>query len=78
MCYDGWQRRGVVRMGNRVRVHVSLDRDVRGKAMEQARKMGLTFSGYVNVALYEMLKQDSVVELVEEVKRRRAEGIGPL
>ena len=37
-------------MGERVRVHVSLDREVRGKALDKARKMGLTFSGFVNDA----------------------------
>jgi antitoxin component of RelBE/YafQ-DinJ toxin-antitoxin module len=56
-------------MGDRVRVHVSLDREVRGKALEQARKMGLSFSGFVNVALYEFIKQDSVVQLVDVYKK---------
>lgn len=56
-------------MGDRLRVHVYLDKDVRIKALEQARKMGLSFSGFVNVALYEFIKQDSVVQLVDVYKR---------
>ena len=55
-------------MIGRVRVNVYLDSEVRDKALAKAKKMGLTFSGFVNLAWYEYIKQDSVVQLVDMYK----------
>lgn len=55
-------------MVDKVRVNVYLDSEVRGKALEKARKMGLSFSALCNLALYELIKQDSVVQLVDLYK----------
>jgi len=51
-----------------IRVNVYLDLDVRKRALEQAKRMGLTFSAFVNLALYEFIKQDSVIQLVDVYK----------
>jgi len=47
----------------RFRANVYLDPEVRRRAKELADRMGLSFSAFVNIALYEYLKQCSVMEL---------------
>jgi post-segregation antitoxin (ccd killing protein) len=56
-----------------VRVNVYLDLDIRKRSVEQAKKMGLTFSAFVNLALYEFIKQDSVIQLADMYKRMLSE-----
>ena len=48
---------------DRFRANVYLDAEVRRRAKELADRMGLTFSAFVNIALYEYLKQCSWMEL---------------
>jgi len=60
-------------MVDKVRVNVYLDKEVRSKALEKARKMGLNFSAFVNLALYEFIKQDSVIQLVDLYKKLLSE-----
>lgn len=55
-------------MADKVRVNVYLDKEVRGKALEKARRMGINFSAFVNLSLYEFIIQDSVVQLVDLYK----------
>jgi len=55
-------------MVDKVRVNVYLDKEVRSKALDKAQKMGLNFSAMVNLALYEFIKQDSVIQLVDLYK----------
>ena len=50
-------------MVDKVRANVYLDAEVRRRAKELADRMGLSFSAFVNIALYEYLKQSSVIEL---------------
>lgn len=45
-------------MVDKVRVNVYLDSEIKDKAMEKARKMGLNFSAFVSLALYEFIKKD--------------------
>lgn len=45
-------------MVDKVRVNVYLDDEIRRKAMEKARKMGLNFSAFVSLALYEYIFKD--------------------
>lgn len=52
-------------MAEKVRVNVYLDKEVRAKALEKSRKMGFSFSAFVNLALYEYIKQDSVIQMVD-------------
>lgn len=62
-------RRGLIIMADKVRVNVYLDKEVRSKALDRSRKIGLNFSAFVNLALYEFIKQDSVVQLVDLYKQ---------
>ena len=55
-------------MVDKVRVNVYLDAEVRSRAKELAGRMGLSFSAFVNIALYEYLKQSSVIELSNILK----------
>jgi len=52
----------------RFRANVYLDPEVRRRAKELADRMGLSFSAFVNIALYEYLKQSSVIELGDILK----------
>lgn len=53
-------------MADKVRVHVYMDKEVRSKALEKSRKMGISFSAYVSLALYEFIKkQDTVIRLAD-------------
>jgi hypothetical protein len=61
--------KGVVVMGDRYRANVYFEADVRRRAKEIADRMGLSFSGFVNMAVYEYLKQCSVLELSDVFKR---------
>lgn len=42
-------------MADKVRVNVYLDAEIRRKALEMSRKMGLNFSAFVSLALYEFI-----------------------
>lgn len=53
---------------DRFRANVYLDPEVRARAKELADRMGLSFSAFVNIALYEYLKQSSVMELSDILK----------
>lgn len=46
-------------MVDKVRINIYLDAELRNKAMEKARKMGLNFSAFVSLALYEYIFKDS-------------------
>lgn len=64
----------------RYRANVYFDPEVRRRAKELADRMGLSFSAFVNMAVFEYLKQCSVMELSDIFKRvldreiREAEG----
>ena len=60
--------RGGVNMVDKVRVNIYLDSEVRSRAKELASRMGLSFSAFANIALYEYLKQGSVIELSSILK----------
>lgn len=60
-------------MVEKVRVNVYLDKEVRSKALEKSRKMGISFSAFVNLSLYELIIQDSVVQLVDLYKKLLSE-----
>lgn len=60
-------------MADKVRVNVYLDKEVRIRALEKARKMGISFSAIANLALYEFIMQDSVIQLVDMCKRLLSE-----
>jgi len=49
----------------RVRRNVYLDKDLVDKAEKDAKRLGLSFSAYVNVAISEYLKSNSVPDLVQ-------------
>lgn len=53
-------------MINKIRVNVYLDSELKSKAMDLARKMGLNFSSLVNLALYDFIKHDSVIKKEEQ------------
>ena len=53
----------------RYRANVYFDIEVRRRAKELADRMGLSFSAFVNMAVFEYLKQCSVMELSEVFKR---------
>jgi len=52
-------------MTERKRANIYLEADIYDKAREKAKKMGLSFSAFVNLCVYEFLKQDSVVALAD-------------
>jgi len=47
----------------RSRANVYFDPEVRRRAKELADRMGLSFSAFVNMAVYEYLKQSAVIQL---------------
>ncbi|MFS8541403.1 MAG: ribbon-helix-helix domain-containing protein [Tissierellales bacterium] len=53
----------------RYRANVYFDPEVRRRAKELADRMGLSFSAFVNMAVFEYLKQCSVMELSDIFKR---------
>lgn len=53
----------------RYRANVYFDPEVRRRAKELADRMGLSFSAFVNMAVFEYLKQCSVMELSDVFKR---------
>jgi hypothetical protein len=53
----------------RFRANVYIDREVRDRAKELADRMGLSFSAFVNIALYEYLKQSSVIHMSDILRR---------
>ncbi len=53
----------------RYRANVYFDPEVRSRAKELADRMGLSFSAFVNMAVFEYLKQCSVMELSDIFKR---------
>jgi len=48
---------------DRSRANVYFDPEVRRRAKELADRMGLSFSAFVNMAVYEYLKQSAVIQL---------------
>ena len=52
-------------MIEKVRVNVYLDSELRNKAIEQARKMGINFSSLLNLLLYDFIKNDSAIQKEE-------------
>jgi len=52
----------------RYRANVYFDPEVRRRAKELADRMGLSFSAFVNMAVFEYLKQCSVMELSDIFK----------
>ena len=53
----------------RFRANVYLDPEVRRRAKELADRMGLSFSEFVNMVLYEYLKRSSLRQLMDwEIK----------
>jgi len=53
----------------RYRANVYFDPEVRRRAKDLADRMGLSFSAFVNIAVFEYLKQCSVMELSNIFKR---------
>jgi len=60
----------------RYRANVYFDPDVRRRAKELADRMGLSFSAFVNMAVFEYLKQCSILELSDAFKRMLEREIG--
>lgn len=63
-------------MAERYRANVYFEPDTRRRAKEMADRMGLSFSAFVNMAVFEYLKQASVVELSDILKRVLDESVG--
>jgi len=53
----------------RFRANVYFDPEVRRIAKKLADRMGLSFSAFVNIAVFEYLKQCTVMELSDMFKR---------
>lgn len=54
---------------DRFRANVYFDPEVRRRAKELADRMGLSFSAFVNMAVFEYLKQCSVIHMSEVLRR---------
>jgi len=50
-------------MIDKVRVNIYITKDVKEQASQLAERLGISFSGLVNVALNEYIKQDKVKDL---------------
>lgn len=55
-------------MDDKVRVNVYINEELRKKAVEMARKMGLNFSAFVSLALYEFLKDSACQKSCSETE----------
>lgn len=54
---------------DRFRANVYFDPEVRRRAKELADRMGLSFSAFVNMAVFEYLKQSAVIHMSEVLRR---------
>lgn len=50
-------------MIDKIRVNVYITKDVKEQASQLAERLGISFSGLVNVALNEYIKQENVKDL---------------
>lgn len=50
-------------MIDKVRVNIYITKDIKEQALQLAERLGISFSGLVNVALNEYIKQDKVKDL---------------
>lgn len=60
-------------MTDRKRANVYFDPKLYEKAKQKAEEMGLTFSSFIGLCVYEFLKQDSVLKLADIYEKMVAE-----
>lgn len=58
-------------MVDKVRVNIYITREVREQAMRLAEQLGISFSGLVNVALNDYIKQDKVKDMASLFEQLR-------
>lgn len=55
-------------INNKVRVNAYITKDVKEKGKEICNKLGISFSGLVNVALNDYIKQETVKDIYEQLR----------
>lgn len=63
-------------MIDKVRVNIYITKDVKEQASQLAERLGISFSGLVNVALNDYIKQDKVKDMASLFEQLRDIEVG--